>query len=81
MVYVVFVSVEYRFVVNEAYDYYSHHVKTRHYQECVGHEQADVAWRNGIGSVHGKLDAQKPKDESNGETARIAHENLVLAGF
>lgn len=53
-------------------------IKARHDEQCVGDEQTVTAVGHDGGVVFGKLDDEKSEDESQGQTARVAHENLVV---
>lgn len=77
VVYVVLVSLEYRVAVLQPRYDDPHHIETGYYEQCVGYQQTVVAVGHDVRIVHGELDEKEPENETQGETSRVAHENLV----
>jgi hypothetical protein len=56
----------------------THHIETWHDEQRVGKKQTIAAEWHHIRVVHNKLNEQERKHETQRETARIAHKNLVF---
>lgn len=76
---VTLVGLKERLAVAEACYDDTHDIEARHNKQGVGQKQTVAAVRHDMSVVHCELHHKETKDESERQTARIAHENLAVA--